>query len=372
MIKLAILHFSPLELYPPLQNILIELEKREESFEVMVLTTSSINDLSVFRMRPSKIKIVRLGRSGKEASMMARLLNYLYFYSACMVKLLIYQPRRILYFETLSSLPVYLYQKFIKPGVGVLIHYHEYTSKDEYRSGMKLTSFFHKCEKWLLPKAEWVSHTNAQRMEKFKADLAPVQIRHPFIMPNYPPRHWFTDPKASLKLPLRIVYVGSIGMESTYIREFANWVVAQEGNVHWDIYSFNCTEGTQRFLSSLRSEFVKLKKGVDYEKLPAVLRGYDVGVILYNGHIPNYVYNAPNKLFEYLAAGLAVWFPSVMVGSLPYCTAGTYPEVIPFDFTGLDQIDLSEIIRRTNLKKKLPSFFCEEAVKPLIDKMLVQ
>lgn len=370
MVRLAIVHFSPLELYPPLQNVLLELEKRADNFEVLVLTTSSTADLSVFRIRSPKIKILRLGKFARETGMIARLLNYLYFYSASLVKLWIHRPRRILYFETLSSFPVYLYKKFIRPCVAVLIHYHEYTSKDEYRTGMKLARYFHRCEKWLLSRAEWVSQTNTSRMEKFKADLDPVQIRHPFIMPNYPPRHWFTEPKATLDLPLRIVYVGSVGLESTYVREFAKWVVAQKGKVHWDIYSFNCTEEAKIYLVSLRSEWVKIKKGVDYKNLPAVLRGYDVGVVLYNGHIPNYVYNAPNKMFEYLAAGLAVWIPSVMVGSLPYCTQDTYPEVIPLDFTRLDQRDVSEMIRRTGFEKKLPSFFCEDAVEPLLNRIL--
>jgi hypothetical protein len=29
---------------------------------------------------------------------------------------------------------------------------------------------------------------------------------------------------------------------------------------------------------------------------------------LYKGHIPNYIYNVPNKVYEYLACGLQVWY----------------------------------------------------------------
>lgn len=66
----------------------------------------------------------------------------------------------------------------------------------------------------------------------------------------------------------------------------------------------------RNFLIILIQVLFCLDSGINYSDLPGVIRAYDVGVILYNGHIANYVFNAPNKLFEYLACGLDVWSPS--------------------------------------------------------------
>ena len=94
----------------------------------------------------------------------------------------------------------------------------------------------------------------------------------------------------------------------------------------------------------------------------------DVGVVLYNGHIPNYIYNAPNKLFEYLACGLDVWFPDVMAGSMDYVNKNGFPKVLSIDFNNLNKFDLAAAIERQGSESKY-LFFCEEALKPLIDKL---
>jgi hypothetical protein len=35
--------------------------------------------------------------------------------------------------------------------------------------------------------------------------------------------------------------------------------------------------------------------------------------VLYTGHIPNYIYNIPNKVFEYLVCGLEVWYSNDLI-----------------------------------------------------------
>jgi hypothetical protein len=45
------------------------------------------------------------------------------------------------------------------------------------------------------------------------------------------------------------------------------------------------------------------------------LINYDIGVTIYNGHIPNYIYNVPNKILEYLACGLNVWYSSELIST---------------------------------------------------------
>src|SRR5690606_14618250 len=124
----------------------------------------------------------------------------------------------------------------------VFVHYHEYTSKEEYEKGMITTRYFHRLEKKLYAEVEWLSHTNDVRMQLFLEDNALIQISATHILPNYPPLSWNTTRENQKISPLKIVYVGSLGMRSMFIKEFASWLVRQEGEVVWDIYSIGGDE----------------------------------------------------------------------------------------------------------------------------------
>jgi hypothetical protein len=368
--KLAIIHFAPLELYPPVQNLLQELERKKPSSEVIIFTTAPVtDDLRRFKLKGAGIKIIRLGRSGQKLGILTRYWNYLRFNMACLLFLIRVQPIRILYLETLSAFPAYIYRRFFRRNSELYIHYHEYTTPEEYRTGMKLTNYFHRLEKWLYPKARWVSHTNEYRMARFKQDIHPVSIGNPHILPNFPPKSWSSVPKPVIGSPVKVVYAGALSLTSMYTKEFAQWVIQQNGKVYWDVYTYNCTDDARTYLQSLQTSYIHVNRGVNYDELPAILKKYDVGVVLYNGHIPNYIYNAPNKLFEYQASGLAVWFPDVMVGSLPFCTKGTYPEIIALNFTRLSEVRIDQLIERSAYSLKESTFFCEEALAPLITKI---
>ncbi len=279
-----------------------------------------------------------------------------------------HRPSRILYFETLSSFPVYCYKRFIRSEAEVFIHYHEYTSPLEYECGMKLTRYFHRLEKWLYQHASWVSHTNKFRMDKFMNDVLPIAVQNPQIVPNYPPRKWRTYPKSTTNFPLRIVYVGALSLTTMFTKEFAAWVIAQHGKIKWAIYSHNCSPDAKEYIVNLRSEWVTFSEGFSYEQLPIVLKDFDIGVILYKGHIPNYVYNAPNKLFEYLACGLDVWFPNIMIGSLEYARENEHPKILPVDFANLQEFNLERAVVKNGLVNDYFSFY-EDALTPLIDKL---
>jgi hypothetical protein len=166
---------------------------------------------------------------------------------------------------------------------------------------------------------------------------------------------------------LRIVYVGALSLDTMYTREFGDWVAQQAGKVNWDIYSDNITPEARDYVLSFADGVIKFRKGVDYYSLPGILSGYDVGVILYNGHIPNYVYNAPNKLFEYLACGLDVWFPAVMKGCMPFVTDGVWPRVLAVDFNRLDVMDIAAAVSRQGLEYAAPHHYAEEALRPLLE-----
>ncbi len=368
---LVIVHFAPVEFYPPVQNLLQELIRRGGNHRIVVLTTRAANsELDKYRPRSSRVKIIRLGATDKELGATTRYAYYFHFYAACLLLLAWYRPKRVMYFETISAWPVYFYSRFVASRSKILAHYHEYTSEQEYASGMKLTRYFHNLEKWVYPRAIWVSHTNEARMDRFRKDVFPVEVSYPQIVPNYPPLAWKVQPRCIATNPLRIVYVGALSLNTMYVKEFARWINEKHGRILWDIYSFNFTSEAERFLRELSCPWISLLHGVEYDKLSNILPKYDVGVILYKGHIPNYILNAPNKLFEYLACGLNVWLPSVMTGSLSYCTQSSYPVVVAVDFGSMDEFDYNSHLHADSSVGRDSEYFSEFALAPLVDKLL--
>ena len=370
--SIAIIHFNPLELYPPVQNLLHVLSQQKAGSKVYVFTTAGATaGLDPFSTTDKNIIIVRLGKSGQQLPLISRAWNYLRFYLGCLFYFIIKRPLRILYYETISSLPAVLYKR-IAPRVEVFIHYHEYTSVAEYAAGMKLTKLFHKLEKKSYPYAKWVSHTNSFRMDLFERDVFPVKVANQHILPNYPPGSWMAAPGKKNEYPVKVVYTGALSMDTMYTRVFTEWIIAQGGKVNWDIYSYNITDDARLFFEDLHCEWVSLKAGVNYDSLPGILQQYDVGVILYKGHIPNYIYNAPNKLFEYYAIGLDVWFPEIMEGALPYITTGHYPRILAVDFNKLNDFSLERAADKTGLQQVQSSYFCEKELVPLVDGLFGQ
>lgn len=364
-----VIHFQPIELYPPLINLLNYIHEQHGSQNVIVLTSSTGSVVDLFTLNGSNIKIKRLARFNKKQSGFNRYLNYFLFYSLSLLQLITKRPAAILYFETLSSFPVWAYKKYFATQVPVFIHYHEYTSPEEYATGMMLGRIFHVREKWLYEKAAWISHTNDERLKLFLQDenLKGNDSKH--VLPNYPPEKWKSKKEWQRQLPVRVVYVGALSLDTMYLEVFCKWILRNNGKVSLDIYSNNIEETAQRYIQALNGDSIRLHNGVSYHQLPAILQQYDVGVILYNGHIPNYVYNAPNKLFEYMACGLDVWFPSVMQGCLPYTTTNSFPKVVPFDFSNADNFVPEMAIDANGYIFKGLSFYSEN-VLPVLTKAL--
>jgi hypothetical protein len=347
------------------------LAKQQTGDKIYVYTTrSAAFNLGQFETGHKNIRLIRLGKSGGRSNALQRAWNYGLFYLGCFGYLVVKRTRRILYYETISAFPAWCYRRFFNRQTAILIHYHEYTSIPEYEQGMKLTRIFHSLEKWLYPRACWVSHTNPYRMNLFSNDLLPLQISHPQVVPNYPPASWIRPAKKNSGLPVKIVYAGALSLDTMFTRQFAEWVIGQGGKVSWDIYSYNITEEAGLYLKGLNTTLINTRPAVNYEDLPAVLEQYEVGVILYNGHIANYVYNAPNKLFEYLACGLDVWVPDIMIGALEYQRLKTFPKLIALDFTRLESLEPAAAINKEGLQALPPDYICEKAFALLSSEIL--
>ena len=371
MSTLVIIHFAPLELYPPIQNLLRELASERKYGRVVVYTTRQASGhLKELDSPSSNITIVRLAKSGGGLLALTRYMQYFIFFTLCFLALALKRPGRILYFETISSWPVYLYRRYLgRPQI--FIHYHEYNSPEDLKNGMKLVRFFHSRENWLYPRATLVSQTNVFRLEKFLTDILPVKIKQTSVLPNFPPRSWQFPPKLNLILPLKIVYAGALSIDTMFTTELCRWVIRHKDEVSWDIYSNNCAPEARQYIQSLKSDCVRLFEGVSYDELPRLLCTYDLGVVLYKGHIPNYIWNAPNKLFEYLACGLSVLVPLLMTGSLPYVTNLQYPSVSAVNFEQLDTVRPIDLLHGKDYVRSQASFFSDDALKPLLETLAV-
>jgi hypothetical protein len=371
MYKLAVIHFSPIEKYPPVMNLLNYLSEYHKYIKAVTISTIPADKQLLFKAYDKEqISIKRKGISGKIAGFF-RYITYMYFNIATLFELIVFKPRSVIYFETLSSWPALMYKKWVNPACKLYVHYHEYTTSEEYRSGMKLNRWFHKFEKAYYQNYNWISHTNEDRMSKFINDgnVFPKKIAH--ILPNYPPSSWGANCQkrtvGNVDGPIKLIYVGALSLETMYLMEFADWVQNQNGKIIWDIYSNNYSETALSYINSLNSNGrVNMKKPVDYYDLPLVLNNYQIGIILYKGHIENYIYNAPNKLFEYLSCGLDVWFPSQLVGSLPFVRENTSPRVVSLNFELLNTQVTTGLLKREGLPYKPVNYSCEEILNTLI------
>ena len=337
-----------------------------------IYTTRCQARLAPFVTEDGNTRIFRFGAKKNPGAAISRALHYFRFNLNTLWRLFRTRPGTVIYFESISAFPAFVYKRCINRRSRLFIHYHEYMTPQEYEGGMRMVKWFHRLERRLYKQASWISHTNAGRMERFVTDLEDVPIPNRHILPNYPPKSWLSDHRRSSGQTIRAVYIGSLSLDTMYTREFAGWVLGQQGRVRWDIYSFNITPEAAAFIGSLPPHLVKLHPAVNYPDIPGVLKQYDLGIILYTGHIPNWVDNAPNKLFEYLACGLDVWVPLNMTGSLPYVTRGTWPKVSAVDFTRLDRLDPVAVMDKTALTWSQPSFFCEEIYPPLWNRMVNQ
>jgi hypothetical protein len=370
--KIVVVHFSPPELYPPLQNFLQVLSTQigRKGKIYLFTTNTTISSLSKFNIPSSNTKIIRLGVSGTNMPRPRRYANFIWHYLGVLFYLVKLSPGKILYYETLSSFAPVLYKLAFNRKTRLYIHYHEYTSPEEYRDGPALQRFFHSLEKKIYTKSAWLSHTNAFRLNLFKQDIAPIRATGLAIYPNYPPSSWLVKPGASIPIPVKIVYAGSLDTKNMFAREFADWVISHNGKIKWDIYSYNFSKEAYDYFSELNSPFISLNGGVDYKKLPEVLRQYDIGVILYKGHIKNHVYNAPNKLFECLVSGLDVWYPDQIVGCYEYDTTQLRPKVIRLNFQKLQSYSLSQLTAPAPATGEKNCFTVEESSKALINNLL--
>ena len=369
---LIILHFQALEMYPPIMNIVTAAEKFGNDFNIHVVTNTSKLRLTNYKSQSSNIQIVRVSRISEEDYLFIRLFKYVKFYFAGLFYLIRYRPKVVLYFETLSALPALIYKIILKRGVHLFAHYHEYSTLEEFRTGMILNRFNHWLENKLYKKFTWISHTNALRLEKFRVDhqLASESNVIFATMPNYPPRRWEAEPKSKeLNTPYKLIMLGAIGYDNMYLKEIVEWVTATPTLFKLDFYSNNIDEKARAYLSLFKNTNVALLDPIDYDRIPEILENYDIGLVIYKPFSENTIYAVSNKVFEYHVCGLDVWFPFEMVGTNPFIITRSYPKIVAIDYLRLNEMNINEVIDRGNLPKIKYQYYCEDVYQYLYGKI---
>lgn len=351
MNRIFILHLLPLEFYPPVTNLLAILDKDKE---VIAEVYSSYNNKNRVPFKAINIPIIRTEYPGNTENILLKLWHFFKFIIKPFLRLLLFRPDVIFYYEPHSAMPVYFYKKFIRRKVRIFIHYHEYYSKSDFNGpSMASVRLFHKFEvSFLYDKAEWISQTNNDRLSFFSKDYPFVSKSKFHILANYPPKSWSQAIKVqAVDGKIRMIYLGALSFENTYIKEIITFVTLNPDRLSLDIYSFNFHDDLKVWLKTIKvPNIIFNEQGVAYEDIPKISRNYDVGLVLYKGHNTNYQFNAPNKLFEYLVCGLDVWVPQELKGCEPYLNEELRPYVISIDYKNLTD---SALLLYSNGNEKL-------------------
>lgn len=364
--KLIVFHFRPIENYPPVQNLLKVATVRDEWAVIHCMTTKGKEDELVFKHK------VNVKRAGKSRSGKFRLwLSYISFSLIGLIQLILKRPSLILYYETISVFPVFLYKRLFNKGVKVCIHYHEYVSQREVAALPKIEKLFHSFEPFLYQNCVWISQTNETRLHKFlKDENIEFQNEIHHSLPNFPSRSWAKENISWKKgEPIKMVYVGySLTAEGSYLKELIDMLNATELNIELNLYCFELNP----FVKNLAGKHGKLRVNIGdsmpYQTIPDVLKRHHIGLILYKAKTENYIHNAPNKLFEYLSCGLDVWYPKEMLGIHPYDSA-VEPRVIRLDFKNPLGLNHIQLIREQENQKKV-NYYAEDTYNGFFDFLL--
>lgn len=371
----VVLHQLPLEQYPPACNLLRTLLGMP-GFRVAAITSPNQKSLPTFSVGGLVLHRLRFGLSSD--SVLVRWFFSLLWHVRAALICRGLQPAAVISVEPHSAFAVWLYFVLLGGSGRLLIHHHEYYSPADYRRpGNRLTRLNRLFENRLLHRAIWVSQTNVDRLRLFRLDHPRLTDDQCHVLPNYPPADWRGRrpalPRRSgpFKGPLRLVYVGSVSLHDTFIGPLVEWLMSEQNpGCTLDLFCYNIDPRTRQFLSNHSGSVLRFHDhGVDYDQLPEVLSTFDVGLILYRCNTLNFVYNASNKLFEYLMCGLDVWYPACMLGVRPYARTDANPRVLETDFERLNSMEWESRQPQADLPWEPWTKSCEEALAPLFARL---
>jgi len=369
--RLLVIHWFPLEQFPPAQNLLHVCSERPDLTTTAVTTTGT----AAWRFAAPGVAIHRSRFPVRGQWQICRLLQFLAFPLLCLLRAVLLRPQTLLYYEPHSA-PAAMLVMLLFPRTKLCIHCHEYRQLQHFRDrGNALPRLgFWLERRFLFRRAAWISHTNPERCELFLRDCPEVSRAVVKALPNLPPLAWCQAAQscdAQTTPPIRLIYVGAVSLHDTYIAEIFDWLnTLPPKQVTLDLYISNCDDKTSAFLQESKVAGVSIHLGgLPYADLPRVLATCHLGLIIYKCTTVNYVYNAPNKLFEYLACGLNVLYPEQMLGVQPWIDAVRPQSVIPVRFTDLATLKPQQLPLPGPLCRPWP-WSCENIYRPFLDDVL--
>jgi len=330
--KLSVLHFNPPEKYPPLMNLL-NFISAQKGITTELYTTHQ--NTGINKYSKDSILIHHYGKNSFNP--IKRYFTYLSFNIRTFISLIIMNPDSVMVYETISVFPAFFYLKFFK-NKKLMIHYHEYTSPSETAGGSRYYKLLHRLEKKMFPNACWISHTNQERLDLFRKDNESVTFKSLQVLPNYPPLSFYDVVPHTITFPVRFVYCGVLSTENMFLKEFTEFILSQNGNATCDFYVLNCSDQIRSYFAST-DKCLRLHEEIYYFDLPKVLSKYDIGVVLHKGTSPNYQFNLPNKVLEYLSSGLEVWCSSQLTTTVQFKKNNNLEQLKIVDFSNLPQLE---------------------------------
>lgn len=359
--KVFIIHFQPIELFPPALNM-IDFFGNEKNIELFVCTNKKLKENTLQYYQNENVKIYRPSTLSKNRAI--QYLNYFSFYFSSIVLLFWHHPRVVLYIETLSSWPALIYKKISGRGIKLMVHYHEYTEPALYESGMFLARYMHKIERKMYNSFSWISHTNPIRMQMFKDDCNLNSLNNETfnIIPNYPSKSWLKEEGSNAPINgiKKMVFVGSLGYKNMYLQEVVDFLNDHPEEFSLDVYSYNIDNKAKEVLKTCDNKNIKFFGGCDYKALPEILKNYHIGLVIYKPFSQNTIHAVSNKVFEYLACGLDVWYSNDMTYTNSYERISVYPKILSVDFKELRSFDYKSALNREGLPYVPSTFFYED------------
>lgn len=361
--KIAIIHFLPLELYPPIMNLLDYLSVAQPSLNIIVFTTKAQDKLTPYSN--ANLTIYRYSPIDPDSSKYLKYYRYMVFYVSTFFSVNRFEPSSILYMETISALPALWYKK-IKKKLAIYAHYHEIVTLKDLQSKKWLNKYINSNEKKMYQKFRWISQTNEDRMDLFiKLNGLSKSSKKLKILPNYPPSSWIEKEKNTTKKDgiLKLLYIGSLSLNGTYVLDVLSHF-GSNPNFSIDFYSHHITNEVKSAI--IKHSNCNIKGTINYHEIPKLKGNYDVGLVLYKDHSINYKFNAPNKLFEYLALDLDVWCSDKLITAKKYQRTHCYPKMLMVDYNNLSEFDVEKAINRRNLTYSPSPYTSESVYKDLL------
>jgi hypothetical protein len=346
---MIIVHFRKKSLYPPVLNL--------NRFLCDNCINSKIIDGDIIKSHNDNNIVMRK---------LVLYLNLFFFTLKSFSFILFDRKEPVIYFESISAIPIWLYY-FLFPFSrnNLFIHYHEYYSQDEYSNYSFFERLGRRLEIKLFERASWISHTNQDRLRLFHKEFPYLSDSVLKTMPNYPPQSWLNQdyPGRDNKEIIKLVHIGSLSLEGMYLKEVLNHFGSQP-KYSIDFYSHNFTKEVKEAIQL--HDNCTVHGSIYYHDLPKLKGLYDVGLVLYKGLSLNFTYNAPNKIFEYLALNLDVWCSHKLVTAKKYVRIDCYPKMLIVDFEKLDEFDYKKALDKKDLSYVPSPYICE----PIYGKLL--